>query len=255
MEIIRGAEFLVGPRIRVRGTATQGKVIDYIYEGTLESIANAESFLLPGTIYEADYTNPPKATLTITSEGIGNDEVLLGNSWDMRSNTQQKSIYEHPIYSGLSDLAFRQIKKAIQKNELATDFVDPLAADLYADVLRGQDYYIVSQPVFKVTTTIRTQREYNFAEGNQNRVYSNAQLILEANPPAPFIQSIANKSASMLTDLYQGTIPTGYTLGWLKQNYELVTLPGSKTGATIEYWLEAWRTGNSKYLLSTVIVS
>lgn len=250
-EVIRGAELIGGPFIRVTGNPTTGRTVEYRYEGTMDAVRALANVLPAGSDFVLDENDPPKSTLVVRVQGVSEDQAVLSATFDLKANTQQKSLYEHPNSIALGNDTLLDIRKAIKKSTAFTG--TGWAATLYARVLRGQDTYIVSQPVFRTTQMVRTRRQFNFAVGNLDRVYSDAQLIREANPYAPFIQGIQDFSAAMTADVYQGAPPAGYTVGWLKQSYEVTNVAGNRVAATLEYWLEAWPTSDSTYLLSTVI--
>lgn len=253
--VIVGTSFLEGPRIRINGDPLRGVGVEYIYEGTVDAIRAAESTLAVGTDYSADYTNPPVATLTIRTQGLANDDTsaLLAAQFDFKSNTQQKSIYEHSDFASLSDTAISEVRDKLKKNEAVSFSGTQL--NLYKRMLRGQDYFYAVQPVFQTTQIIKNRKEYTFAIGNMMAVYNNAQLIAETNPFAPYPDAIIAHRASFLAKQLGGSVPSGYTLGWLKQSLELRNVAGNRSAATIEYWLDAWPTATSagNYALSDVV--
>jgi hypothetical protein len=257
--VIVGETFLVGPRTRITQDATRGVTVEYHYEGTIESIRAAASTLAAGTDYDLDETNPPKATLVIRSQGLANDGdengALLAAQFDFKSNTQQKSIFEHPDFTSLSNDTINEIRDKLKKNAKGTFTGKDLA--LYNRMLRGQDYYFAVQPVFQTTQVIKNRREYTFAVGNTMSVYSDAQLITETNPYAPYPAAIAGQSASFLATQLGGSVASGYTLGWLKQSVEIRNVAGNRSAATLEYWLDAWPTSTpgGNYPPSTVVVA
>jgi hypothetical protein len=257
--VIVGETFIVGPRTRITQDATRGVTVEYHYEGTIESIRAAASTLAAGTDYDLDETNPPKATLVIRSQGLANDQdgALLAAQFDFKSNTQQKAISEHYDFVGLSNEELDDIFEKIRdpKRNKSLVFAGK-ALELYKRKRRGQDYYFAVQPVFQTTQVIKNRREYAFAVGGMASIYSDAQVIKETNPYAPYPAAIVAQHASFLETQLGGTVPTGYTLGWLKQSLEIRNVAGNRSAATLEYWLDAWPTSTpaGNYPLSTVTV-
>lgn len=245
--VIIGEAYIVGPRIRINGDPTRGVVVEYIYDGTIAAIRAAASTIAVGTDYTLDETNPPTATLTIRTNGLANDDsALLTAQFDFKSNTQQKALSEHYDYVSLTDAQLEDISKKIRdpKNNTSITFTGT-ALDLYKKKLRGQDTFFLVQPVFSTTQIIKNRREYTFAIGNMMAVYDNAQVIAETNPYAPYPDAVVAQYESFLAKQLGGSVPTGYTLGWLKQSLELRNVAGNRSAATLEYWLDAWPTSTT----------
>jgi hypothetical protein len=248
-EILRGSEFVVGPRIRVTENPSQGKSVEHVYEGTIETIRHLSTTLPAGSDYVLDETNPPKSVLVVRTQGLTqDDDTLLAAQFDIKANSQQKSMYEHPKSIALGTSILGTIRDELRKS--SPDESNIPSTPLFARILfrklrKGQDYFLVTQPVFRTTHIIKNRREFSFAISNLNCIYTTAQVIVEANPPLPFsggTGALATLDSQMLSGFYENSIPSGFQLGWLKVNFELTTVPNNKSAATMEYVLDAWPT-------------
>lgn len=252
---IVGSTEIVGPKIRVIRESNKGITIEYYYEGTSDALRALSNVLRVDVPYTLDETNPPKCTLVYRVEGASYNDTnpVLDAYFDMRSNTQQKSLYEHPDAINLIGITgLKAIRDQLKATTPNTSGFTANQLTFYNRVAIGADYFFFNQPVFKTVQIIKNRVEYNFAVGNQNAIYTNAQVVREANPFQPFPTAIVSSWSQMHDGFFGGSIPSGYMLGWLKQNVDIVTMQGNKISATIEYVLDAWPTGNFGYPASTV---
>lgn len=237
----------------------RGWTTETIFEGTTAAVeAGQQSLIGFGVWHQADYSNPPKARLTVRTpdQGDGTKPAngILSTTYDLDGNHGAKSILEHPLAVALSDLEIDSIRRAFElKQKVAeVDHKDGTAkysgpqtdtGKLLLEMLkRSQDSFLIGQFVFKLTHVIAADSEINIAYSNTSTIYNNAALINETQPTALYSTAIANAYTTVLNDYYRGTIPVNTSLGWLKVPPNITHIAGNKCHVTIEYWLEAWTT-------------
>lgn len=245
---------------------TRGIVTETVFQGTVAAVEAAEASLIGFGIYrEADYTDPPLATLTIRTPDAGDGtkpaDGILSTTYDLDGNQTGKSIFEHPTLANLSDVEVDSIRAAYSSNtNQATVTIIGTGLGDGADGVRstyrgpqteqgkrflslmkkGHDSFIVGQFVFKVTHIIANDSEINVAYSNTSNIYSNDALLTETDPTTLYRTGIANAYATVLRDYYSGVIPDRYVLGWLKNPPAINNVAGNRSAVVVQYWLEAW---------------
>ena len=226
----------------------RGPTTETIYEGTFDAVLAAEA-TLTNVAYDADYSNPPVARLTIYSPDYGdtNDDPnsIILTTFDLLANTSQRSGYEHRkslAISASSPETIRVIKTAIRKNTAPSVALTDNSLKLYNHMLNGQDQFVDSQFVFKLTQYISRRAVIGIAYSGVNKIYTSASLIAETNPTGIYAAAIGFAFEAVRDSVYGGidNVPAGFTLGWLKQAPTITTVADNKSAVSIEYWLEAW---------------
>lgn len=229
----------------------RGWITELIYEGTADAIRAAELSLYPHVSdFEADYTDPPKARLTIRTPDPGDGtrpaNGILSTTFELVGNATGKSIYEHKKSQALGTDILNAIKTDFDNRVLqASSAVYAAGGDqrsMRDMLIKGQDTFLLGQFVFKIINIIDSLSDIDIAYAHSNQVYSSAKLIAEANPTPLYVKGINAAYNSILNDFYGGAAPANHTLGWLKNPPDISNIGGNRQAVTVQYWLEAWRT-------------
>jgi hypothetical protein len=224
---------------------TRGMTYEWTKTGTIDAIRAVEASLAAGTVYEVDESSPPGASITIrTPEATdGNNEGVISVNYELSRNITQRSGYEHKKTLALSPDVVRTIRSALKDNQSSTaSDLTGNASTFYGLMLNGQDSYITASYVFRMTQMVSRNLIVDIAFEGAQTIYSSTGVKNETNPGSLYENAIDEAYASVLNGTYQGSIPSGYTLGWLKQAPTISTVSGNKSAVVFEYWLEAWST-------------
>jgi len=240
--IVNGVSALVRAGFSRDYDPSRGPSFTQYYEGTKEAIEELERQLV-GVRYEVDYTSPPIAKLSITQTGYSENEdpnAILDVQYELLANTSSKSIFEHPVARALGQAVILQIRDALDRSpgDAAPSFTGN-TLKIYDMAITGQDTYIDSQFVFRVTQIIgRRANEIPVAFTDVNKIYTTAEMLAEISTPRAYTTAIQLAAAAAQASF--GTIPADYTLGWLKQAPTLNTVADNKIALNFEYWCYAW---------------
>lgn len=222
---------------------TRGVSTEVHYAGPVDAVKAALGTLTSsGWDVEYDITNPPVGTLLVRTPdyGDGNGTGIVQTQFDLVANTTQLSAYEHPTSLALGETTLNQIRQG-QKNGVEPSGLSGNASTLWTMLSLGQDSFVKSQFVFRLTQYFVNGTILDIAYEDVNKVYSTANLIIETNPTALYISALNECATQFYADTYGGATPSGHTFGWLKQAPQLNNVSGNRSALTVEYWLEAWR--------------
>lgn len=234
----------IGPwRERRVGDPVRGVSSEWVREGTAGAIRAVEASLLPGTDYEVDYTNPPMGTIIVryAGYGTGSDSEILSSSFELQRNISSKSGYEHWKTLALPKSTINSIRRALKDNTTLSNLTGN-ANSFYNLMVNNVDSFIIANFVFRLTQTVKKNAVVDIAFENSMRIYTNAQLKAEVNAGPLYENAIDEAYNTVLNDYYQGSIPSGRTLGWLKIPPTISTISGDRSAISVEYWLEATST-------------
>lgn len=263
---------IAGPKITRSYDTSRGWQTTYEYEGTERSISAFLPLLRSANRNFTMDLRGPKAVLTITTPDSGDNSVSDKRiTYELDSNISQKSLYEHwrtLAFANANQAELIAIKAALQDiktaNPNATTLTDPntgksitLSADgreFYKRMLVGQDSFVVSQTVMKVTIIDGRDSELAVAYSNSNCVYTTDQMLSELGLPAASKYFKAAQEAALALNAFytQGGAAYPYSVypfpGWLKHAPSMTPIAGDKDATTLEFWLEAW----SQYMYNYV---
>lgn len=220
----------------------RGVVWEWTRVGTIDAIRAVEASLLPNSDYEVDETNPPMATIILRTPITSSGETsgVIQTNYELARNISQLSGWEHPRALALSQADKRTIRAALKDN--STTGISGLSGDaltFYELMNSGATAFVTSQFVFRLTQIITRNAIVNIAFDGAGEVYTTAQLKAEVNTTSTYELAIDNAYNAVLNGQYQGSIPTGRTLGWLKHAPTISTISGNRSAVSVEYWLEA----------------
>lgn len=222
---------------------TRGITTEIRYSGPTDAIMAAVASLVGSASYvEYDVTSPPVGTLVLRTPdwGDGSQSTEVQTTWDLLANLSQKSGYEHPKSIALGSTVLTSISAAVGKEGSEdTDFTAGNARTLFQMMTAGQDTFFQSQFVFKYSRYVSRNVDIDIAYDDTNLIYTSAALISETGAPSLYQNAIGEAYAAVLA--FYGSIPSGHTLGWLKQAPQLNGVAGNKTVVTVEWYLDAWR--------------
>jgi hypothetical protein len=243
-ETIVGFQGLTEQGRRFVRDPVRGLSMEILYSGPKDAVLAAYSTIPISTYVECDTLTPgPTGTLFLRSPdyGDGNSSDVVQTSFDLIPNISQRSAYENPRCEALGSEVLTTIRNAIKTNTAPTG-LSGNAETLYDYIVAGHDTFFTSEIVFRVTDVIANGAEQSRAYSYTNRIYTSVQLVNETSPSEFYQNGIAAAYATVLADVYNGSIPTGLVLGWLKQFPGTVNVPGNRSAVTVEYWLGAWPT-------------
>jgi hypothetical protein len=223
------------------GITSRGVWTEVRYEGPVDAVnAAIPNYASAGLDIEYDCTNPPKGSLVVRTPDYGDGEGtgIVQTQFDLVANLSQRSGYEHSRSIALGS-QLDTIKEGLKANSKPT--LTGNASTLYDMMRAGQDSYVSSQFVFRVTQYFVNGTILDIAYSDVNRVHSNVALLAETNPTALYQAAIQNAYTEFLQSTYSNSVPSGHTYGWLKQSPQLQNVSGNRSALTVEYWLEAWR--------------
>lgn len=257
-DVIRGEAFITGPKIRVVGNPTSGEYVEFLYEGTIESIRALSRHLPAGSDYQRDETNPPKATLLVRQQGL-TDSAQLSATYELDENRQQKSATEHWRSFNIGPARIEQIRhevQALKQNPSATrTYTFTGDAEILFNMLRlGQDTFFVSQPVFRVNVFAVRNKTVDVVYPGAGAIYTTDQMLDEAGRlyagapvPAPYPAAVRAAELAMVNfygaSLFESVFPPTddlYELGWLKSAPTFKSAAQNKSIMTVEWSLELW---------------
>jgi hypothetical protein len=225
---------------------TRGVTLEIRYAGPTEAVLAALPSLQGSTSYvEFDVTNPPVGTLLIRTPDWEDDSgsSTVQTTFDLIANLAQKSGYEHPRSiaigtdgdDGLTAIA----AKVGQDGASATDFTAGDSRTLFEMMTAGQDTFFQSQFVFRWSRHVSRNASVSVAYDDTNKIYTSNAMIAETGATSLF-QTAIREAYDSVSDFY-GSVPSGHTLGWLKQAPQTTGVAGNRAVITVEYYLDAWR--------------
>jgi hypothetical protein len=244
-ETILGFPGLTEQGKRIVRDPVRGLSYEILYEGPKDAVVAAYITIASNVYVECDTLRPgPTGTLFLRTPDFGDNSSsdTVQTSYDLLPNIAQRSAYENPRCN-LDEEEIRSIQDAIRKRTAPTG-LSATGETLYSYMLQGHDTFFTSEIVFRVTDVINNGREHTRAYSYTNRIYSTEEVKVEtgiANNGFYHLGLLAAE-ATVLSDVYGGSIPTGLVLGWLKQFPGTVNVPGNRSAVTVEYWLGAWPT-------------
>jgi P2-related tail formation protein len=221
----------------VRGVTTEIR-----YKGPVDAVNAALATLGGSTAYiEFDTTNPPIGTLLVRTPDWGNGDTqgIIQTTWELQANLITKSGYEHPTSIALGTDTLNEIISKVGDETASADDFTGNARTLFDMMAAGQDSFFQSQFVFRYSRYINRNASVSIAFDDIHRVYTSAAMITETSAPSLYQTAINEARAAMLA--YYGSIPSGHTLGWLKQAPTITSVAGNKSVVTVEWYLDAWR--------------
>jgi hypothetical protein len=109
----------------------------------------------------AGTNGPGTLTVTLSNETTPPDAVSSGGSditVEIDAGQLQKSVYDNPKFSGLTNEEKAKIRKAVEDNKTEPPALVPrdnninLASDLFYLLIGGTDSYLCASPTVKITT-------------------------------------------------------------------------------------------------------
>lgn len=193
-----------------------------------------------GFTYES---NPVHSRLVLrASGGQAGIPNLAVDEWQVTGNEIQKSLFEHPEFSGIDEDTIDKINDGLRDNT-HSDAIgltgNPLI--LYNFLKRGQTHYALGQYVIRHSTNVSNNSTFSVSDANVERIYSFGQLNNELTNPNlwvyPFPLRLQTKIANIPAPPFT---PAGYLWGWRKLPSTEHTAAGNRIAITTEYWLEQW---------------
>ncbi len=221
---------------------TRGAYLERTWQGPLSTLATFLASVLPGGY--SDYRRVDDGELcTVTAmyeaeavDGNGTEtgDGVLANHWEMEGNDLEKSLFEHPKVTAVTEtmsesgvVTFRRDIEAAMAGS-GTITVSGDLAEFSKRMCRGTEAFSVSQYVLRRTVTVRTGASVAPVYSNVNRRFTYAQ-ITSAEPTLATANLIA---ASGLTALV-----------WLKRTPKIRQTANALWEIVYEYWgADAWDT-------------
>lgn len=225
---------------------------------TIAALARSFSINAPGARQSITRVDGPIWKLVIIFDFL-NDGVSVEvpiNTWELLGNDVQKDLYEHPKSIALGDSVLATIKSAVSTvtsaspdtaiatfntsetavNEAASaaGVDNQYAVDLFGLIVKGTTHFSVSEFVLRHTQSVSNTYQTQFALNDIEKIYTTAQLQLEATIPTTIVFDIASISPPADKPKYQ--------FGWLKRSPQIQVVAGFKIQVTQEYWLDQWST-------------
>jgi hypothetical protein len=118
------------------------------------------------------------------------------DSWERQVNRIEKSIFEHPVFAGLTEATRRAVRRKFEifqspEEESVDVLLTGDAALLYERLTKGIEMFVVEQPVVRLTQTVSNRYARSAARANIGSILSYAKMKSVENAPEAVLDNKA----------------------------------------------------------------
>ena len=247
--IIRGTETLTFVGYSRRYNRQTGHQVGYQYEGTTDAVEAVYLTNASGAD-DVDLTpDGPTARISFWYGGTSSestDQQEVTDTWELVSNLETKSIYQH-----VKTLALTTKEIAAVKNGVEALLEDPTAELTLPNAMQniildhataGHDGFQIPQYVLRRTRTVGARYSNNLLFADTFKLHTTAQVKAAESIPTGIQFDMDAIDANLPTLGTGGGLADLFGYRWLKYPPSKVQTGWDKFNLTYEYWHAAWST-------------
>lgn len=206
--------------------------------------------LVSPVLSELDITSPE-----IPQDGSGGPvEDIAVDTWQIVGSELLDTAFSSPRLATEVGPIDRRVCAETIRNGLPANSSPPFVGDgaggvnaalqLYSELQKGQDSYLVAQYVLRHNTNVSESSGYNVSDDNVLAIYTTAQLLAEVTDGGLWLRPLPNRLEAKINSIYAMPMPAPdddwYLLGWLKKPSTETAGASNRVDITTDYVLYNW---------------